>query len=193
MSEDIKVKRITLHPMNPDGSLDLETNLYPKTLNTGIVDEEGSQVELQHLTAGENIVIDENGVISAVIPEPEPTPSSVTLYRHVIYLQVFPSDTPAGKEPQLQRLWFEVYSKSSEHLLAEPTTNPGDWFISDVIKNQQFLATGAFYDQCMYGVSFVEHEEAQGELILETLVESVGGTYLVNLDTVQYYGVFEIK
>lgn len=188
MSEDIKVKRITLHPMNPDGSLDLETNLYPKTLNTGIVDEDGAQVELQHLTAGENIIIDENGVISAVIPEPESA-----LYRHVINLQVFPSDTPAGKEPQLQRLWFEVYSKSFEHLLAEPATNPGNWFISDIIKNQQFLATGAFYDQCMYGVSFVEHEDASGELMLETLIESIDGTYLVNLDTVQYYGVFEIK
>lgn len=40
------LKRITLHPLNPDGSMDLNTNLYPKTLIDGIVDRDGNEVEV---------------------------------------------------------------------------------------------------------------------------------------------------
>ena len=39
-------KRITLHPIKEDGTLDLDVNLYPKTLKTGIVDEEGTEVAI---------------------------------------------------------------------------------------------------------------------------------------------------
>ena len=44
--KEIKRKRVTLHPLNPDGTLDLTTNLYPKTLVDGIVDKNGNSVVL---------------------------------------------------------------------------------------------------------------------------------------------------
>lgn len=37
-------KRVTLHPILSDGSVDLDTNLYPKTFLDGIVDREGNEV-----------------------------------------------------------------------------------------------------------------------------------------------------
>ena len=40
------IKRVTLHPLKDDGTLDLNTNLYPKTLIDGIVDREGVEVEV---------------------------------------------------------------------------------------------------------------------------------------------------
>ncbi|MCR4661679.1 MAG: hypothetical protein K5765_06770 [Clostridia bacterium] len=50
-------KRVTLHPLLPDGTPDQSVNLYPKTLESGIVsDATGEQVNLQHeLVSGENI------------------------------------------------------------------------------------------------------------------------------------------
>ena len=39
-------KRITLHPLKPDGTIDLSINLYPKTLDNAIVDENGQEVYL---------------------------------------------------------------------------------------------------------------------------------------------------
>ena len=39
-------KRITLHPLKEDGSLDLDTNLYPKTLVDGVVDRNGNAVDI---------------------------------------------------------------------------------------------------------------------------------------------------
>ena len=58
-------KRVTLHPVKPDGSIDTSINLYPKTFVDGIVDRQGNEVEVQErLTAGENITIEDN-VISA--------------------------------------------------------------------------------------------------------------------------------
>ena len=56
-----EIKRVTLHPLNPDGTIDTNTNLYPKTLTTGIVNEEGEAVNfpddsnLVHNTGNENI------------------------------------------------------------------------------------------------------------------------------------------
>ena len=46
MADEIKRKRVTLHPLKKDGTLDLYTNLYPKCLNTGIVDENGNEVKI---------------------------------------------------------------------------------------------------------------------------------------------------
>lgn len=46
MADEIKRKRVTLHPLKKDGTLDLYTNLYPKCLNTGIVDENGNEVSV---------------------------------------------------------------------------------------------------------------------------------------------------
>ena len=66
MPDNIVRKRVTLHPLNEDGTIDLNTNLYPKTFLDGIVDREGNPVDVQKkLTAGENITIDENNVISS--------------------------------------------------------------------------------------------------------------------------------
>ena len=39
-------KRVTLHPLNIDGSIDLNTNLYPKTFLDGIVDRDGNQIDV---------------------------------------------------------------------------------------------------------------------------------------------------
>ena len=56
-----EIKRVTLHPLNPDGTIDTNTNLYPKTLTTGIVNEEGEAVNfpddsvLVHNSGNENI------------------------------------------------------------------------------------------------------------------------------------------
>lgn len=56
-----EIKRVTLHPLNPDGTIDTNTNLYPKTLATGIVNEEGEAVSfpddstLVHNSGNENI------------------------------------------------------------------------------------------------------------------------------------------
>ena len=65
MADTIERKRVTLHPLNKDGSLDLNTNLYPKTFLDGIVDREGNEVSVQEkLIAGTNVTIN-NNVISA--------------------------------------------------------------------------------------------------------------------------------
>ena len=56
-----EIKRVTLHPLKSDGSIDEDINLYPKTLTTGIVDENGDAVNfpdnstLVHNTGNENI------------------------------------------------------------------------------------------------------------------------------------------
>lgn len=51
-----ETKRVTLHPLTADGEIDLEVNLYPKTLLDGIVDRDGKHVEVQEkLISGENI------------------------------------------------------------------------------------------------------------------------------------------
>lgn len=39
-------KKITLHPLREDGSIDTDTNLYPKTSSDQIVDDEGNPVEV---------------------------------------------------------------------------------------------------------------------------------------------------
>ena len=39
-------KRVTLHPLNPDGSVDLNVNLYPKAFIDGIVNRDGEEVEV---------------------------------------------------------------------------------------------------------------------------------------------------
>jgi hypothetical protein len=39
-------KRVTLHPLKEDGTIDESTNLYPKTFLDGIVDREGNEVEV---------------------------------------------------------------------------------------------------------------------------------------------------
>lgn len=65
MAKEIVRKRVTLHPLKEDGTIDTSINLYPKTFIDGIVDKDGEQVEVQEkLTAGDNITI-ENNVISA--------------------------------------------------------------------------------------------------------------------------------
>jgi len=53
MADEIKRKRVTLHPLKKDGTLDLYTNLYPKCLNTGIVDENGNEVKVLTTEGGE--------------------------------------------------------------------------------------------------------------------------------------------
>ena len=39
MADEIERKRVTLHPLKHDGTIDLHTNLYPKTFLDGIVAE----------------------------------------------------------------------------------------------------------------------------------------------------------
>ena len=46
MADNIKRKRVTLHPLKADGSVDTTTNLYPKTFVDGIVDREGNEVDI---------------------------------------------------------------------------------------------------------------------------------------------------
>lgn len=41
-----EMKRITLHPLKPNGSIDESVNLYPKTLVNGVVDQNGEAVEI---------------------------------------------------------------------------------------------------------------------------------------------------
>lgn len=56
-----EIKRVTLHPLKTDGTIDTNINLYPKTLVTGIVNEEGEAVSfpddstLVHNSGNENI------------------------------------------------------------------------------------------------------------------------------------------
>ena len=49
-------KRITLHPLLPDNTPDESVNLYPKTLNNAIVDDNGLEFPVQReLVSGVNI------------------------------------------------------------------------------------------------------------------------------------------
>jgi len=41
-----EIKRVTLHPLKKDGSIDTDINLYPKTLVDGVVDREGNEVDI---------------------------------------------------------------------------------------------------------------------------------------------------
>ena len=59
-----EIKRITLHPLFDDGSVETNVNLYPKTLLRGIVDETGEEVEVvleeelqEALNAKQNILV----------------------------------------------------------------------------------------------------------------------------------------
>lgn len=46
MADTIDRIRVTLHPLKDDGTMDLNTNLYPKTLLDGIVDRDGNPVDI---------------------------------------------------------------------------------------------------------------------------------------------------
>ena len=41
-----EIKRVTLHPLKTDGTVDTDINLYPKTLIDGVVDRQGNPVEV---------------------------------------------------------------------------------------------------------------------------------------------------
>ena len=41
-----EIKRVTLHPLKADGTVDTDINLYPKTLVGGVVDRQGNPVEV---------------------------------------------------------------------------------------------------------------------------------------------------
>ena len=41
-----EIKRVTLHPLKADGTVDTDINLYPKTLIDGVVDRNGEEVEV---------------------------------------------------------------------------------------------------------------------------------------------------
>ena len=41
-----EIKRVTLHPLNEDGTIDRKINIYPKTLVDGVVDREGNEVDI---------------------------------------------------------------------------------------------------------------------------------------------------
>ena len=41
-----EIKRVTLHPLNDDGTIDRNVNIYPKTLIDGIVDREGKDISV---------------------------------------------------------------------------------------------------------------------------------------------------
>ena len=60
---DVERKRVTLHPLKPDGTTDLTVNLYPKVFLDGIVDSQGNEVAVQEkLIAGKNIVLNGNNI-----------------------------------------------------------------------------------------------------------------------------------
>jgi len=55
-------KKITLHPVSTDGTLDVETNLYPSTLNTSLKKDNGDPfVPQEQLVAGSGITIAADG------------------------------------------------------------------------------------------------------------------------------------
>lgn len=77
-TKEIVRKRVTLHPLKEDGTIDTGINLYPKTFIDGIVDKDGEQVEVQEkLTAGDNITIKDNTISAAAS-------GGTKLYRHDI-------------------------------------------------------------------------------------------------------------
>lgn len=43
---DVERKRVTLHPLTPEGKIDTTVNLYPKTLVNAVVDSEGNAVDI---------------------------------------------------------------------------------------------------------------------------------------------------
>ena len=62
---DVERKRVTLHPLKPDGTTDLTVNLYPKVFIDGIVDSNGDEVAVQEkLIAGKNIILNGNTISS---------------------------------------------------------------------------------------------------------------------------------
>lgn len=56
-----EIKRVTLHPLHPDGSIDESINLYPKTLITGIVDENGNPLEGTLFSPADKALLDSLG------------------------------------------------------------------------------------------------------------------------------------
>ena len=86
MAKEIVRKRVTLHPLKEDGTIDTGINLYPKTFIDGIVDKDGEQVEVQEkLTAGDNITIEDNVI------------SSATVYKHYVNFGVTYDDNIGGE------------------------------------------------------------------------------------------------
>jgi hypothetical protein len=65
-----EIKRITLHPLREDGSIDENINLYPKTLVDGIVDRNGNSIEVatkEELVAAQEELSGEIGEISGEV------------------------------------------------------------------------------------------------------------------------------
>ena len=91
-------KRITLHPVKDDGTIDIDVNLYPKTLLRGIVDDTGEEVEVATAESIEDMQIEINkksniediptivneGIASGSISIPT---SGTKLYKHSIVIK----------------------------------------------------------------------------------------------------------
>lgn len=55
-----EIKRVTLHPLNPDGSIDENVNLYPKSMVSGLVDDEGNPMPGKGLSTNDYTDEDKN-------------------------------------------------------------------------------------------------------------------------------------
>jgi len=112
MADTIERKRVTLHPLKDDGTMDLNTNLYPKTFLDGIVNRDGEEVDV--VTQPE---LDE--AIDNIEQEIQALPKGDVTEEHLQEVKTDLEDQIDTKAPQedIDKIWDELDNKLLEYNL----------------------------------------------------------------------------
>lgn len=150
-----EIKRVTLHPLKPDGSVDTNVNLYPKTLIDGIVDRDGEQVEVQEkLVSGENIKsingksivgegnIEISGGLEKVESEEEIPDNELGLYKYPEYNP----ETGDDRSSHIVEVTKEEHAASQAEFFKTTTSNNQDVSNIDNLMNQFDSQLGHFIE-----------------------------------------------
>lgn len=112
MADTIKRTRVTLHPLKDDGTMDLNTNLYPKTFLDGIVNRDGEEVDV--VTQPE---LDE--AIDNIEQEIQALPKGDVTEEHLQEVKTDLEDQIDTKAPQedIDKIWDTLDNKLVEYYL----------------------------------------------------------------------------
>lgn len=190
-----EIKRVTLHPLKPDGSVDTNVNLYPKTLIDGIVDRDGEQVEVQEkLVSGENIksingksIVGEgnmeiSGGLEKVESEEEIPDNELGLYKYPEYNP----ETGDDRSSHIVEVTKEEHAASQAEFFKTTTSNNQDVSNIDNLMNQFDSQLGHFvtpqYAEKAFTLYFAPVEEGD-------IDEAVSGIRLGTSKTVGNIGI----
>lgn len=169
-------KRVTLHPLKSDGTLDLDVNLYPKTLLDGVVDREGNEVDV--VTKNDLQIIDiDSGITEEIKQKVINNPSSLLRYGgEYVYTPYYKNDSSlpdwyvcfAGDEHIVYYLnidWDELllYPSSNSILTTDSPQEIDSYKVID----------------CNNGPKFGVHDDTKAQLIFENrAIRGLGTAYM---------------